>query len=138
MRLEQAYQLLAGRHHLAIKNAPLALGEDALDQRPIVAELGAPALGRGPSEVGQPFAGLVQRCLGGTGGGNQLPIEPAPLGFAAAYSIARARFLARRRRSRHCSAGAPGTPAACRKSRVMTRTASHNSACRSAHASVPR
>jgi hypothetical protein len=58
MRLEQAYQLLTGRHHLAIKDAPLALGEDALDQRQIMAELGAPALGRDPGEVGQPFAGL--------------------------------------------------------------------------------
>jgi hypothetical protein len=35
MRLEQAYQLLAGRHRLAIKDALLALGEDALDQRQI-------------------------------------------------------------------------------------------------------
>ena len=33
MRLEQAYQLLAGRHRLAIKHAPLALGKDSLDQR---------------------------------------------------------------------------------------------------------
>ena len=37
-------------------------------------------------------------------------------------------FLASRRRSRHCSAGAPGNAAACRNSRVITRTASHNSA----------
>src|SRR6184192_1100610 len=81
MRLEQAYQLLTGRHRLAIKDAPLALGEDALDQRPIMAELGAPALGRDPGEVGQPFAGLVQCRLGG---GDQLPIEPAPVVFAAA------------------------------------------------------
>jgi hypothetical protein len=43
-------------------------------------------------------------------------------------SIAHARFLARRRRSRYCSGGAPGNLAACRKSRVMTRTASHNRA----------
>src|SRR5947208_8616420 len=92
MRLEQAYQLLTGRHRLAIKDAPLALGEDALDQRPIMAELGAPALGRDPGEVGQPFAGLGQCRLGGAG------------------------------------AGAPGNAAACRKSRVMMRTASHNSA----------
>jgi hypothetical protein len=40
MRLEQAYQLLAGRHRLAVKDAPLALGEDALNQRQIMAELG--------------------------------------------------------------------------------------------------
>src|SRR6059058_492627 len=46
MRLEQTHQLLAGRHRLAVKDAPLALGEDALDQRQIVAELSAPALSR--------------------------------------------------------------------------------------------
>jgi hypothetical protein len=69
---------------LAVKDAPLGLGEDALDQRPIVAELGAPALGRGPGEIAQPFAGLVQRRLGGAGGGDQLAIEPAPVVFAAA------------------------------------------------------
>jgi hypothetical protein len=49
-------------------------GEDALDQRQIVAELSAPALSRDPGEVGQPFAGLLQRRLGGPGGGNQLTI----------------------------------------------------------------
>src|SRR5947209_8284108 len=84
MRLEQAYQLVAGRHHLAIKDASLALLDNALDQRQIVAELGAPALGCDPAEVDQPFAGLLQRCLGGARGGYQLAIEPAPVGFAAA------------------------------------------------------
>jgi hypothetical protein len=61
----------------------MALGEDALDQRQIVAELGAPALGRGPGEVGQPFAGLLQCRLGGAGGGDELTIEPAAVVFAA-------------------------------------------------------
>jgi hypothetical protein len=84
MRLEQAYQLLVGRHRLAIKDALLALGKDALDQRQIVSELSAPALGRDPGEVGQPFAGLLQCRLGGAGGGDQLTIEPAPVVFAAA------------------------------------------------------
>src|SRR6516164_592875 len=41
--------------------------------------------------------------------------------------MARARFLARRRRSRHRIAGAPGRAAARRNNRVITRTASHNS-----------
>src|SRR5438309_1329576 len=72
--------------------APLALGEDALDQRQIVAELGAPALGRDPGEVGQPFAGLLQRRPGGAGGGDQLTIEPAPVVFAAAV-LDRSRVL---------------------------------------------
>ena len=84
MRLEQADQLFAGRHRLAVKDAPLALSEDALDQRQIMAELGAPALGRDPGAVGAPFAGLVQRRLGGAGGGDQLTLEPAPVVFAAA------------------------------------------------------
>ncbi len=84
MRLEQAYQLLTGRHRLVIKDAPLALGEDALDQWQIMAELGAPALGRDPGEVGQPFAGLLQCGQGCAGGGYQLKIEPAPVVFAAA------------------------------------------------------
>jgi len=84
MRLEQADQLFAGRHRLAVKDAPLALSEDALDQRQIMAELGAPALGRDPGAVGAPFAGLVQRRPGGAGGGDQLTLEPAPVVFAAA------------------------------------------------------
>jgi hypothetical protein len=70
MWLEQAYQLLAGRHCLTVQDAPLALGEDALDQRQIVAEAGAPTLGRDPGEVGQLFAGLLQRRLGSAGGGS--------------------------------------------------------------------
>jgi hypothetical protein len=41
--------------------------------------------------------------------------------------MARARFLARRRRSRHRTPGASGSRPARRSSRVMTRTASHNS-----------
>jgi hypothetical protein len=60
------------------------LGEDALDQRQIMAELSAPALSRGPGEVGQPFAGRVQCRPGGSGDGYQLTIEPAPVVFAAA------------------------------------------------------
>jgi len=53
-------------------------------------------------------------------GGHQLTIEPAPVVFAAAG-------LDRLRGSRP-GAGAPGNAAACRNSRVMMRTASHNSA----------
>jgi hypothetical protein len=110
-RLERVYQFLAGRHRLTIKDAPMALGEDALDQRQIVAELGAPALGCGPGEVGQLFAGLLQCHLGGAGGGDELTIEPAAGGLSLPrlYSIARARFLARRQRSR--ATGVPPLPA---------------------------
>ena len=84
MRLEQADQLLAGLHRLAIKDAALGLGEDALDQRQIVAELGAPALGRNAGEIGHSLAALLQLGQGGASGGDQLTIEPAPVGFAAA------------------------------------------------------
>jgi hypothetical protein len=84
MRLKQAYQFLAGWHRLAIKDAPLALGEDALNQRQIMAELGAPALGRDAREIGQPFAGFLQCRLSSEGGSDQLTIEPAPAVFAAA------------------------------------------------------
>ena len=44
MRLEQADQLVAGRHRLAGQHPPLGLGDDPLDQRPIVADLGLPEL----------------------------------------------------------------------------------------------
>src|SRR5690242_21597568 len=74
----KADQLLAGLHRLAIEDAALALGEDALDQWQIVAELGAPALGRDAGEVGHPLTGLLQRRQGGTRCGHQLTIEPAP------------------------------------------------------------
>ncbi len=97
MRLEQADQLLAGWHRLTIKDASLALSEDALDRRQIVTELDAPTLGRDTGEVGQPFAGCLQCRLSGAGGGHQLTIEPAPVIFATAVFIARARFLASRR-----------------------------------------
>ena len=70
VRLEQADQLLSGRHRLSAQDPPLALDEDALDQRQIVAELGTPALDRDPGEVGQPFSGLLHRRLGSTGGGD--------------------------------------------------------------------
>src|SRR6266481_3132515 len=67
-----------------IKDAPLALGEDALDQRLIVVDPGAPAHRRDPGKVGQPFDGFLQRRLGGAGGGNQFAIKLAPFVFAAA------------------------------------------------------
>src|ERR1700694_5887070 len=59
-----------GRHGRPAQGPPLALDEDALDQRQIVAELGTPALDRDPGEVGQPFSGLLHRRLGSTGGGD--------------------------------------------------------------------
>src|SRR5207249_6044716 len=48
VRLEQADELLAGRHRLTAEHPALALGEDARDQRQIMVNRGAPALGRRP------------------------------------------------------------------------------------------
>ncbi len=42
VRLEQADDLLVGGNRLAIKRATLGLGDDPLDQRTIVTELGLP------------------------------------------------------------------------------------------------
>jgi hypothetical protein len=42
VRLEQADDLLAGGDRLAMKSATLGLGDDPLDQRTIVMELGLP------------------------------------------------------------------------------------------------
>jgi hypothetical protein len=68
MRLERVYQLFAGQHRPMIKDLPMALGEDAPDQRQIVAELGGPALGRRPGEVSQPVVDLLRCRLGSAGG----------------------------------------------------------------------
>ena len=46
VRLEQADDLFGGGDRLALKNAPLGLPDDPLDQRAIVAELGLPQRGR--------------------------------------------------------------------------------------------
>ena len=67
MRLEQADQLLAGRHRLAGQHPPLGLGDDPLDQRPIVADLGLPELdGRvaAPRPVASPPAADRPRSRG--------------------------------------------------------------------------
>ena len=42
MGFEQADQLLAGRHRVTGQHPPLALWDDAFDQRPIVTDLGPP------------------------------------------------------------------------------------------------
>ncbi|MND09306.1 hypothetical protein D3C83_325180 [compost metagenome] len=52
MRLEQADQLFGGRHRLAVQHPAFALVEHARDQRQIVTDLGAPALGRDTGQLG--------------------------------------------------------------------------------------
>src|SRR5713226_6869118 len=110
MRLEQADELLAGRHRLAAEDPALALGDDARDQRQIMVDRGAPALGRCPGDRGQPWGSRLQLGPGGLGGGDQLAIELALLVLPAAV-VDRARPLLGhtptvappdRRRSRHC------------------------------------
>jgi hypothetical protein len=45
VRLEQADELLAGRYRLVAEDPALALGDDARDQRQIMVDRSAPALG---------------------------------------------------------------------------------------------
>ena len=127
VRLEQADELLVGRHRLVAEDPALALGDDARDQRQIMVDRDAPALGRRPGDRGRPCGGRLQLGPGGLGGGDQFAIELALFVLPAAV-VDRARPLLS-----HTPAVAPpdrrrsGTAAAWRKSRVMTRTASHNS-----------
>jgi hypothetical protein len=77
-----------------IKDVPIALGEDALDQRQIVAELGAPALGRRPGEVSQPFGDLLRCRLGSAGGAHlagtiYFTYQPAEKNESGANSVLR-------------------------------------------------
>ena len=53
MGLEQADQLLAGRDRLAGQDPTLGLGDDPLDQRLIVADLGLPELDRQVGGLGE-------------------------------------------------------------------------------------
>jgi hypothetical protein len=104
------------------------LGEDALDQRQIMAGPGAPPLGH--------HSGCwpaVWRLLAVQPGWHGW--RPSARGRAGASCPCRGctrslapSSLAMRRRSRHGVAGAPSNAPACRSSRVMTRTASHSCA----------
>ena len=110
VRLEQADQLFAGRHRLAVQHPAFALVEHARDQRQIMVDLGAPALGRDAGKLAQPLGGPLQRRPGGMNGSDQLAIEPAPVVFAAtvldlcgaALGHAPAIVPAHRRRPRQC------------------------------------
>jgi hypothetical protein len=75
-----------------IKDVPIALGGQALDQRQ--AKLGAPALGRGPGEVSQPFADLLRCRLGSAGSAHlagtiYFPYQPAEKNESGASGVLR-------------------------------------------------
>lgn len=59
-QLEEAYQFLAGGHRLAAQDPPLGLGDDLLDQRPVVADGGLPEFARRARRQGQLRRRLVQ------------------------------------------------------------------------------
>ena len=77
--LEQADQLLARRHRLAVEHSALALGDDARDQRQVVVDLSAPAFGGRPGNLGQLGSERLPFAAAGPGGGDQFAIEPALL-----------------------------------------------------------
>jgi hypothetical protein len=83
MRLEQADQLVAGRHRLTRQHAPLALRNDPLDQRPVVVDAGQPECGRAIDPGHQPRRRLLQIAQGGPGGADQLAIQLHPPGSTA-------------------------------------------------------
>jgi hypothetical protein len=127
VRLEQADQLLAGRHRPTVEHAALGLDEDARDQRQVMIDLGTQARDGRPGSFGQPCGNRLQLGPAGLGGGDQVAIEPALFVLAAAVLDGARPLSASRRRSRQRIAGVPGNPSARSSSRLMTRTASHSS-----------
>jgi hypothetical protein len=87
MGLEQAHQLVAGRHRLTRQNAPRALRDDALDQWPVVLDLGLPErdrrLGRQTGHGGQLCCRLLEIGQGGARRSDQLAVQRHPPGSAA-------------------------------------------------------
>ena len=70
MGLEQADQLVPGRDRLAGQDPTLGLGDDPLDQRLIVAQLGLPELDRQVGGLGE-----LRRCLVQIGQGHPGRLE---------------------------------------------------------------
>ena len=116
----------------------LALGDDALDQRQIVAGPGAPALDQPRRPLGQPRRGLLQ--LPGRAGDRRSARDRAGAGCPCrgCTRSPRASLLGARGDGRASATGAAQPSFAASSSRVITRTASHNRRCRSARASAPR
>jgi hypothetical protein len=83
MRFEQADQLLAGRHRLVGQYAPLALSDDAFDQRPIMPDLDLPECDERRARYGQALARLLQIVQSRAGDCDQLAVELDPIGATA-------------------------------------------------------
>src|SRR5215475_169104 len=75
MWLEQADQLLTGRHYLAVKHAALGLDNNARYQWQVMRHLGTPALGSDLGRLDQPCGHRLQFVSAGLGSGDQLAIE---------------------------------------------------------------
>jgi hypothetical protein len=84
VRLEQADQLVARRHGLAVQHPALALVEHAAYQRQIMLHPSLPALGFAAGQPDQPARGPLQGRPRGMNGCDQFTVEPAPGVFAAA------------------------------------------------------
>src|SRR5205807_4268216 len=88
VRLEQADQLLAGRHRLAIEHPALGLDDDARDQRQIMVDLGTPAGDGGLGALGHGCGDRLQLSPAGLGSSDQVAIELTLLVLPAAVAIA--------------------------------------------------
>ena len=84
VRLEQAHQLVAGGHRLAIEYPALGLGDDAGDQRQVMADLRPPAHDGQLGGFGDRSNYLLQLGPAGLGGSDQVAIELALLVLSAA------------------------------------------------------
>jgi hypothetical protein len=92
MGLEQADQLVAGQYRLAGQNPPLGLGDDPLDQRPIVADLRLVHQRRRDRAVQPHHATAFQFLL--LGAGEQRAIDLLPgLGADRANRLVQHRLL---------------------------------------------
>jgi len=69
VRLEQADQLLTGRHDLAVKHAASGLDNNARNQRQVLCDLGTPALSCDLGGLGQPCGHRLQLVSAGLGSG---------------------------------------------------------------------
>ena len=74
MRLEQADQLLSGRHRLAGEDAAFGLADEAFDEWQIMPDLAAPEFGFDRSAGGQALGDVAERGHGGARGRDQLPV----------------------------------------------------------------
>ena len=106
MRFEQADQLLAGRHRFAGQHPPLGLCDDALDQRPIVTDLGLPEFDERIGRHGQSCRRLLQICQGGAGDRDQFTVELDTIGSTACELDLAGALLGRAAMIAPCQAGA--------------------------------